>query len=255
MDLFFEVHQGLPREAPGSDADTQRAIELLPRMEAPRILDIGCGPGAQTLILASQLGGQITALDTHQPFLDELNSRASREGLSAHITTINRSMFAMDFEPYSFDLVWSEGAIYIYGLKEALQDWGMLLHKGGCLGITEAVWLQNNPPDEIAEFWQGAYPAMQHYKPILELIPASGYQLLGSFVLPESSWWDSYYQPMQERIDALREKYCDNEEALEQLNLEQLEIDIYRRYHDWYGYAFFVMQKHQTQSMRDGAAA
>lgn len=243
MDLFFEVHQGLPREAPGSDADTQRAIDLLPTMADPRILDIGCGPGAQTLVLARQLGGTVLALDTHQPFLDELQSRAQKAGLSERITTVRQSMFEMGFEPYSFDLLWSEGAIYIYGLEEALRDWSKLLRKGGCLGLTEAVWLKDGPPAEIAEFWGTAYPAMRHYKDILDLIPSAGYKILGYFILPESSWQDTYYKPMLERIDALREKYAGDEDAQAQLDEEQQEVNLYHLYHDWYGYAFFVMQK------------
>ncbi|MGD8603345.1 MAG: class I SAM-dependent methyltransferase [Anaerolineales bacterium] len=243
VEIFFEVHQGLPREAPGSDDDTRRAIGLLPAMTNPRILDIGCGPGAQTLVLARQLGGEVTALDTYEPFLDVLRERARESGLSDRITAVNRSMFEMDFEPYSFDLLWSEGAVYIYGLEKALEDWSMLLHKGGCLGVTEAAWLQEDPPSEIAEFWEAAYPEMRHVDDIVTLIPAKGYDLLGHFVLPQTSWWETYYQPMTERIGTLRKKYAGNQEAQGQLDEEQREIDLYRRFHKWYGYVFFVMQK------------
>jgi hypothetical protein len=70
-----------------------------------------------------------------------------------------------------------------------------------------------------------------------------GYELLGHFVLPESSWWESYYNPLQSRIDQLRNQYADDNEAHAQLDEEEREIEIYRRYHNWYGYAFFVMQK------------
>ena len=34
----------------------------------PRILDIGCGLGMQTIELAMLSEGQIDALDSHQPF-------------------------------------------------------------------------------------------------------------------------------------------------------------------------------------------
>jgi SAM-dependent methyltransferase len=212
-------------------------------MECPRILDIGCGPGGQTLELARQTGGTVIALDTHHPFLDELDVRASKAGLADKISTLNRSMFAMDFEPFSFDLVWAEGSIYIYGLEKALKDWSILLHHGGCMGITEAVWLRENHPQELSEFWQAAYPEMRHLSEVLDLIPSMGYELLGHFVLPESSWWESYYTPLQSRIDQLRIQYTDDVDALAQLDEEEREIEIYRRYHDWYGYAFFIMQK------------
>lgn len=46
---FFLVHRGLPREGPGNDAATLQALRRLPPLPAsPRVLDLGCGPGAQT---------------------------------------------------------------------------------------------------------------------------------------------------------------------------------------------------------------
>ena len=50
---FFELHSGLPREGPGDDSITQRAVELLPALPPdPVVVDAGCGPGGQTLVLA-----------------------------------------------------------------------------------------------------------------------------------------------------------------------------------------------------------
>jgi len=40
--------------------------------ENPRTLDVGCGPGMQTIELAKRSSGQIYALDNHQPFLEQL---------------------------------------------------------------------------------------------------------------------------------------------------------------------------------------
>ena len=45
----------------------------------PRILDISCGPGMQTIELAKISDGTIIALDNHQQFLDELNKKAEKE--------------------------------------------------------------------------------------------------------------------------------------------------------------------------------
>ncbi|MEI6916528.1 MAG: hypothetical protein WCL39_15435 [Armatimonadota bacterium] len=30
MEVFFEIHSGLPREGPGSNASTHRAFEMIP---------------------------------------------------------------------------------------------------------------------------------------------------------------------------------------------------------------------------------
>ncbi len=48
-DIFFEIHEGLPRQGPGRNRYTRQAYRMLPRLDKPRILDIGCGSGAPTL--------------------------------------------------------------------------------------------------------------------------------------------------------------------------------------------------------------
>ena len=83
MDLFFELHHDLPREAPGDASCTRRAFGLMTGLPArPRLLDIGCGPGTQTMELASLSAATILALDTHQPVLDALSLRAAQAGLA-----------------------------------------------------------------------------------------------------------------------------------------------------------------------------
>lgn len=46
-DLFRAAHTDLPREAPGSDATTRPLLEPAgPLPSRPRVVDIGCGAGA-----------------------------------------------------------------------------------------------------------------------------------------------------------------------------------------------------------------
>ncbi|MBU1742495.1 MAG: class I SAM-dependent methyltransferase, partial [Proteobacteria bacterium] len=67
-EAFFTLHQDIPREGPGSDTATRQAINRLPALpEKPAVLDLGCGPGKQTLVLAWELGVPVIAIDFHQP--------------------------------------------------------------------------------------------------------------------------------------------------------------------------------------------
>ncbi len=241
-EIFWQVHRDLPREAPGSDASTLRALSMLPDLPAsPRILDIACGPGAQTVALARATNGDVTAIDTHQPFLDDLARRAAQAGVADRVHPRQASMFDLDFgQP--FDLLWSEGAIYIIGFERGLREWRRLLKPGGLIAVTEISWLKPNPPEAAHRFWSEAYPNMATVEENLARLSAVGYRSLGHFTLPESDWWDNYYHPMAARIEMLRQAYSDNPEALSVLDLEYAEIELYRQFSAWYGYVFYLGQ-------------
>ena len=115
LDFIISFHKKLYRQGPGSDEETLRAIKLTGLSESTElsILDLGCGTGSQTNVLANHLNGTITALDLFQPFLDELEDRIK----SPNVRTFQGSMDDLNFEKESFDLIWSEGAVYNMCLK------------------------------------------------------------------------------------------------------------------------------------------
>lgn len=243
MDIFFELHHDLPREAPGDNVSTHKAFTLLTNLPPrPLMLDVGCGPGEQTLALAKSIDGHIVAADTHQPFLERLRQNAQEAQVHDKISLIKTSMFALPFGEQTFDVIWSEGAIYIIGFTEGLYTWQRFLKPRGYVAVSELAWLRPHPPTEAATFWEVAYPGMRTREENLEIIRVVGYRDVGHFVLPVESWWKNYYTPLEARITTLREKYCENVEATQQLDEAQREIDLYRQYADWYGYVFYVMQ-------------
>ena len=242
MDIFFEVHCDLPREGPGDNASTRKAYALLKDLpHKPHILDIACGPGMQTIELARISGGTITAVDTHQPFLDVLQHSAVEAGVADRLTVQPGSMFDLQFPEGSFDLLWSEGAIYIIGFEQGLRQWRKLLKPGGYIAVTELSWIKADPPAEIVSFWKENYPAMRTVAENLRGCVDAGYSVIEHFILPDSSWWDNYYHPMQKRITMLREKYQGNAALQKDLDGHQQEIEMFRKYAAWYGYVFYIL--------------
>jgi hypothetical protein len=54
IELSVNLHRGLPRLGPGSDTTTLQTLAYCDGLPpAPAILDIGCGTGAQNLVLAA----------------------------------------------------------------------------------------------------------------------------------------------------------------------------------------------------------
>jgi len=242
-DIFFEIHQGLPREGLGRNDYTRKAFEMLPEFDQPRILDIGCGPGGPTMELARLSGGFVIGMDNHQSYLNVLEEKINKAGLSERIQAVNGSMFTMDFPNDSFDIIWAEGSIYIIGFERGLKEWKRFIKPRGFLVVHEMTWLKSNPPKEISDYWKKMYPGITTIPVNLEIIPGCGYMVLGHFPLPEDAWWQEYYHPLAERINMLKAKYKDDPVALRILDSEQEEIDLYKKYSEWYGSVFYVMQK------------
>ena len=113
-----------------------------------RILEIGCGNGAATIPLARHTGESILAMDNHQPFLDELQRRAATTGVAAQIQVSLRDMHTLGQDDGVFDLIWSEGALFIMGFRKGLTAWHALLTPGGGLAVSELAWLRSDPPAE-----------------------------------------------------------------------------------------------------------
>lgn len=243
MKYFFEIYGTLPRAGPGDNASTAKAYNMIPDLpDKPKILDIGCGPGMQTLELARLSKGIVIALDNHQPFLNKIKTDAKKAGLLEHIKFLNQDMNTMLLEPESFDIIWAEGALYQMGFENGLKKCRGFLKKSGSIAVTELVWLKNDPPPEAKE-WAREYAAMKNVADNLKLFENNGYKVLGHFTLPVNSWLNDYYDPMQVRIDELRPKYKDNPVATEVLDAAQREIDGFKKCSDYFGYEFFIAEK------------
>jgi SAM-dependent methyltransferase len=244
MEYMYELFESLPRCGPGDNESTRRAYNALPKPpRRPFILDIGSGPGVQTIELARISNGTIIALDNHQAFLDKLMKTASAEGLVENIIPKNISMLDMDFDESSFDIIWSEGALYFMGFQNGLRCCHQLLKKDGYLCVTEIVYLVPDPPAPLVQYFENEYPDISAVNNKMELIQNEGFRLISNFTLPKSSWQENYYLPMEAELSRLNEKYKGNETALAIFKEMKKEIKLYKEFSDFYGYEFFIMQR------------
>lgn len=244
MDIFFEIHKNLPREGPGDSESTIKALSFIPKIpEDGKILDIACGPGMQTMDLAENTGASIEALDTHQPFIEVLKKKIIEAGLSDRVHTRNHSMFNLDYEEESVDLIWSEGAIYIMGFEQGLKEWRKFLKPGAFMAVTEVSWLKKEVSNEPQAFWGKHYPEIGRISKNIKIIEHSGYVPVAHFILPEETWWKFYYTPMIKRIEKLRKEHIGDPEWEMALEDELEEVELYKNYASEYGYVFYIMKK------------
>lgn len=242
-DIRHEIYAGLGEAGSAGLDFTRKAFRMLPEMDRPRILDVGCGQGRATLELARLSGGQVTGLDIDEAALDVLSRRIEEQGLTGRVQVVHGSMFDMDFPDESFDVVWAEGSVNAIGFEKGLRAWRRLIKPEGFLVIHEGAWLQPDPPRAIVERWRPVFADINTVPGYVKQLPGYGYRLIGHFSLPEDFWWVNFYGLVEERIRALRDKYEGQPAAEAILEAEQAEVDLYREHARWYGSAFLVMQR------------
>jgi SAM-dependent methyltransferase len=236
--LLFELFEGTPRQGPGSVETTRRALGLLPAsLRIERVLDLGCGTGGSTLVLAEDTGAQVTAVDIHPPYLATLRERADELDLSDRVATVAGDMAEAASVGAGFDLIWAEGSAYSIGFQNALRLWQPLLRPGGCLVVTELVWFHAEPAERARAFFAAEYPDMCDEAACVQHAQGAGYELLGSFRLPPGDW-HAYYAGVEEPLrDAISRR--GEHEIYTALSHEQA---IYEACGDDYGYLCLVLQ-------------
>lgn len=243
MDYFLELYGSLPRAGPGDNASTRRALQMMDHLPPePKILDVGCGPGMQTVELLRTSGGTVVALDLFAQMISRVRKAAESAGLADRLDTIQADMNEMTFEPSSFDVIWSEGAIYFIGFEKGLARVKEFVKPGGYVAVSEAVWLESDPPREAIDFWR-EYPEIDTVDAKLDIVSRLGYQSVGHFVLPASSWTESYYDPMATRVSECQQAWKGVPEAEEVLAEARDEMAVFGRCWRSFSYAFFVMRK------------
>ena len=245
IELIVDLHKNTDRQGPGSKEDTLRALEFLSfaKDKSLKVVDIGCGSGGQTITLAQHLNGEITAVDLFPEFLDELSCRAKKLGLEKKITPLKGSMEDLTFPPETFDLIWSEGAIYIMGFARGIEKWKEFLKKGGYLALSEITWTSAERPSEIEAYWKLHYPEINTAAHKIKVLEDNGFSLIGYFVLPEESWTDSYYKPLEEKFDSFLVSHKNSELASQIIEEYKAEIELYRKFKDYFSYGFYIAQK------------
>ncbi|MBZ2174286.1 methyltransferase domain-containing protein [Schnuerera sp. xch1] len=244
LELIIDFHIDGKRQGPGSDEATKKALSFIPQLnEHSQILDIGCGTGAQTMILAQNTNANIIAVDMLPQFLGRLNKKIDDKNLNNRVGTKCLSMDSLPFEEKSFDVIWSEGAIYNIGFEKGLSQWRKYLKDNGYIAVSEISWLTDTRPSEIDEYWINAYSEIDTIDTKLSIIEKCGYTPITHFALDDHCWIDNYYKPIFERSEAFINKYNYSKEVKEFVEAGKIEAEMYTRFKEYYSYVFYIAKR------------
>jgi SAM-dependent methyltransferase len=232
---------GLEKLGPGDNAHTLNVLRLLPKQEFRVVVDAGCGTGRQTMALAKELGTVVHAVDSYEPFLNDLARRAKEAAVEHLVQPHCMDMKDIPRVFQNIGLLWSEGAAYNIGFANALATWAPALTPDGLAVISELSWLKEDAPAAVTEFFRVAYPDMCSVPHNLAVAQRAGYKSLTTYTLPREAWVDGYYDVLAPRAKAL----LDHPDAsVRDFAVETVrEIEVFQCSGDSYGYVFYVLQR------------
>ncbi|WP_365907018.1 methyltransferase domain-containing protein [uncultured Methanobrevibacter sp.] len=237
---FYEAFRNMDRLAPGSDESTLKAINYIDfnRDSELNILDIGCGVGSQTLLLAKYFkNSTIEAIDLFNHYLKCLDEKINKYDLGNRVYTCQMDMNDLDYPNCEFEIVFSEASAYIMGFKKALKEWKRVLKDDGYLIISELSWIQK-PSFESKNFWKTHYSEIDSIDNKINQIKEEGYIFVDYFILPKKDF-ESYYHNLKSNL-----KDLDNNSFKKDFKKE---IDLYENNSDDYSYVFYIMKKSAYQ--------
>ena len=119
-----------------------------------KILDVGCGTGFISLLLA-QIGCDVIAIDNNVAMLKEAEKISEELGFSNKITFMLKDTELVDFPDNTFNAVVSRHAFWLFNNpKKVYAQWYRILKSGGCMLNLDANWLFPFWGEEQAKLFQ-----------------------------------------------------------------------------------------------------
>ena len=244
VNLIVEYFSKIERQGPGSPEITLKALSFIEHLSAnAHVADLGCGSGGQTMVLAGRIPGKITGIDLFPAFVDLFNANAKESNLQERVRCIVGSMDDLPFKEEELDLIWCEGAIYNIGFEKGLGLWRKFLKKNGYVAISEASWFTEERPEEIEKFWMEAYPGIDTVANKVAQMQKAGYIPVATFMLPDHCWTTHFYDQQKLIQENFLREHAGNAFAENFVAYQRHEEQLFRKYHEYYGYVFYIGKK------------
>lgn len=115
----------------GGQAATEKLIDAAGIAPGSFVLDVGCGMGKTSCLLASR-GCRVVGVDIMPRMIEESKSRARRTGVSDKTTFLQCDARTLPFDPETFDAVIVESVtVFMDDVDRAIDGYHRVVKKGG----------------------------------------------------------------------------------------------------------------------------
>ena len=138
------------------------------------------------------------------------------------------------------------------GFEKGLSHWRTFLKEDGMIAVTCPSWLTSVHPEEAEKFWTDAGSKLDLIEDNIKIMQDCGYQFVVAFALTEDCWTKNYFEPREQAINELIEKYNNCNTVKEYAELNRCEAELYRKYKQHYGYVFYIGRNTDNSNLRGG---
>lgn len=148
---FMANFVGLTVIHPGGFEATRRLLDFCNIRENSRVLDIGCGKGTTSILLAQKYGCNVVGLDLSDDLLKQAETLARRRRLENRVSFRVGDALDMPFANDEFDLSIGQAVLILVGnKKKAIQEALRVTRPGGYVAWLELSW-KKQPTKEFLE--------------------------------------------------------------------------------------------------------
>ena len=148
---FMANFVGLTVIHPGGLKATHRLLESCHVDEHSKVLDIGCGKGTTSVLIAEKYGCNVVGLDLSEDLLNQATKLAKRRGLEDKVSFKIGDALNMPFADNEFDLAIGQAVlILVSDKKKAIQEALRVTEPRGTVGWLELSW-KKQPTKEFLE--------------------------------------------------------------------------------------------------------
>ena len=142
----FVANIGFPVIHGGGSKATRELLELIGINEKTRVLDIACGSGYTTCLIAEIYGAQVVGIDISENMIEKAKKRVQKNKLENKVKIQKADVYQLPFEEGEFDVVIFESLLTpLTDEVNALKEMHRVLRPGGILGANEGVFDVSTP--------------------------------------------------------------------------------------------------------------